>query len=224
MWKKTVVFVVIALVVGVIAVLPAAAADPTWTVVSTNSIGCDNNDTNFTTLISNIASFPTNLRFRTIVDAGGLRYMDEDAGSPSTNGLYSWSLYDSSSGGPTTATFPIPNDTEIVVQLLLIDGIGGPAVTGTIVTIDRCNGGTVTSIVPYGGADGGCTNPLPTSAVVRSLPQGAPAFFAADASTATGFNIPAGTWYVVQTSGDFSQLWIACEAGRVWVPTNAVGP
>lgn len=71
------------------------------------------------------------------------------------------------------------------------------------------------------GAD--CPYPLPVGSVVYNIPAGAPAFFAADLGSGTGFNIPAGTWYVSEFSGDFAKVWIACQASPVWVPANAVG-
>jgi len=206
--------------------VPAVFADsPSWTLISVDGIGCNNSDTRFSMELAGITD-PSTLYWRTIVDAGGNRYMDEDAGTPnsSDNGSYGWSLYNSDSAGPVTANFPLPADTPYTVQLLLVDPASGSAVSGTIVTISKCNGGTVTSIEVLQAPSASCPNPLPTSAVVRNLPLGAPAFYAADASTATGFNIPAGNWYVTQTSGDFTQLWIACQARRVWVPSNAVAP
>ncbi len=199
------------------------ADSPSWTLISVDSIGCAASTVDFTMTLTGV-TFPTTLRFRTIVDAGGNRYMDEDAGTPASNGSYGWSLYNSDSAGPVTAAFPLPNDTPITVQLLLVDGFGGPTVAGTIVTIDRCNGGSVVSIEVLGASSGACTNPLPTNAVIHNLPQGAPAFYAADLNAATGFAVPAGDWYVTQTSGDFTQLWIACQANNVWVPSNAVAP
>lgn len=69
-----------------------------------------------------------------------------------------------------------------------------------------------------------CLHPLPDGSVVRSLPAGAPAFWSPSLEHATGFNIPAGTWWTTGTEGDFTHLWIACQAETVWVPTNAVGP
>ncbi len=72
------------------------------------------------------------------------------------------------------------------------------------------------------GSEGACTNPLPAGSVVYELPAGAPAFFAPNLESQTGFAIPAGTWWITQFSGDFAQVWIACQANLVWVPTNAV--
>ncbi len=68
----------------------------------------------------------------------------------------------------------------------------------------------------------GCTNPLPDGFVVRSVPDGAPAYFAPRLDTYTNFDLPAGTWYVGATSGDFSHVWIACQADLVWIPTANV--
>lgn len=73
------------------------------------------------------------------------------------------------------------------------------------------------------GLGSDCPYPLPVGSVVYNIPAGAPAFFAADLGSGTGFNIPAGTWYVSEFSGDFAKVWIACQASPVWVPANAVG-
>ncbi len=128
------------------------AAGPSWTVVSLNTTGCNSGNIGFTTQVSGITSFPTTLHFRTIVDAGGIRYMDEDAGTPGSNGTYGWHLYFSNSGGPATNAWPIPNDTPITVQFLLINGSGGPTVTSTVVTLSKCNGGTLlASAAPASG-------------------------------------------------------------------------
>jgi len=114
-----------------------------WTVTSLDSIGCNGNDIRFTTELSNV-TFPTTLRFRTLVNAGSTRYMDEDAQEPSSgNGTYLWDLYYSNSGGPATNAWPIPYDTPITVQFQLINGVGGPPVTISEVHLSKCNGGTL---------------------------------------------------------------------------------
>ena len=114
-----------------------------WTVTSLDSVGCNANDISFTMLLSDV-TFPTTLRFRTIVDAGGIRYMDEDAGNPTANGPdNNWRLYYSSTGGPATNAWPIPANTPIAVQFQLIDGIGGPPVYVSAAFITKCNGGAL---------------------------------------------------------------------------------
>lgn len=143
--------VFILLAVLLVGAFGAQAQAGTWYVASLNTLGCANGATNFTTTVAGIPVFPTTLRFRTIVDAGGLRYMDEDAGTPGSNGNYGWSLYNSSSGGPTTATFPIPPNTQINIQFLLINGVGGPTVSAWEVILSQCNGGTMI----YNGLPGG---------------------------------------------------------------------
>lgn len=67
-----------------------------------------------------------------------------------------------------------------------------------------------------------CPYPLPTNSVVYSIPAGAPAFFAPSLDSQTGFNIPAGTWYISEFTGDFAKVWVACQAHPVYVPANAV--
>lgn len=73
--------------------------------------------------------------------------------------------------------------------------------------------------ISFGGA---CTNPLPAGSAIYSVPAGAPAFYAADLSTQTNFNLPAGTWYISEFTGDFAKVWIACAANPIYIPANAV--
>jgi hypothetical protein len=75
-----------------------------------------------------------------------------------------------------------------------------------------------------GGVANACVNFLPDGSVVKSIPAGAPTFYQPDLATQLSFNLPAGTWWTTGTSGDFTQVWIGCEANPVWVPTNAVAP
>ncbi len=69
-----------------------------------------------------------------------------------------------------------------------------------------------------------CPNPLPTSAVLYNIPAGALAFFEPRSDAYTGFDLPPGTWYVTDNENGYAQVWIACQARRVWVPeANVVG-
>lgn len=77
--------------------------------------------------------------------------------------------------------------------------------------------------VPVAPVTSSCSNPLPSSSVVYSVPLGAPAYYAADLQTATNFSLPAGTWKISEFSGDFAKVWIACEASPIWIPRSAVG-
>ena len=71
-------------------------------------------------------------------------------------------------------------------------------------------------------ASGGCSNPLPAGSVVYSVPAGAPTFYDADLGTKTDFDLPAGTWWISEFTGDFAKVWIACEGEPVYIPANAV--
>ncbi len=77
------------------------------------------------------------------------------------------------------------------------------------------------SVVAPGAA--ACTTPLPSGSVIRNVPLGAPTYYEASIGARTTFDLPAGNWYVSQTSGDFAQVWIACQANLVWIPTTALG-
>src|SRR5437899_5525343 len=130
----------------------SAFATPTWTVNSLNTIGCAANATGFTTTVAGYTGGPE--RFRTQVDSGGLRYMDEDAGTL-VNGTFSWHLYTSSSGGPTSGTWPIPAGQPITVNFMFISGAGGPIVFWRQVVLSKCDGGTIVSDQVYLDASSG---------------------------------------------------------------------
>ncbi|MEP7293764.1 MAG: hypothetical protein ABI835_18395 [Chloroflexota bacterium] len=67
-----------------------------------------------------------------------------------------------------------------------------------------------------------CSNPLPAGSVVYSVPAGAPAFYAADLATKVNFNLPAGTWWISEFTGDFAKVWMSCQATPFYIPSNAV--
>ena len=72
-------------------------------------------------------------------------------------------------------------------------------------------------------AGAACAYPLPAGTVVYDVPAGAPAFFEPRLDTQVNFNLPAGTWKIMEFSGDFAKVWIACQAQPIWIPRNAVG-
>ena len=122
-------------------------AVPTWTVNTLNSIGCTAFATNFSTTVAGVTGGGE--RFRTQVDSGGVRYMDEDAGVAASNGGYSWSLYAATSGGPVSGAFPIPAGQPITVNFMFINGAGGPIVFWRQVVLSKCDGGTIVSDQVY---------------------------------------------------------------------------
>jgi hypothetical protein len=74
--------------------------------------------------------------------------------------------------------------------------------------------------VTFGSAD--CPYPLPTGSTIYNVPAGAPAFYEPDLGAQTNFNLPAGTWYISEFTGDFAKVWISCEGSPVYIPANAV--
>ncbi len=68
-----------------------------------------------------------------------------------------------------------------------------------------------------------CPYPLPSGSNQRNVPLGAPAYYDADLGTRVNFDLPAGNWWVTETSGDFVRVWIACQASPVWIPVTALG-
>jgi hypothetical protein len=77
--------------------------------------------------------------------------------------------------------------------------------------------------IVFSGAPGSCIDPLPVGAPIRNVPLGAPAYYEPDLGTLLSFSLPAGNWYVTDTSGDFAQVWIDCNANRIWIPLTALG-
>ncbi|MBK8027465.1 MAG: hypothetical protein IPK19_40295 [Chloroflexi bacterium] len=158
------------------------------------------------------------------VDTAGVYTLDLAVGSGNP------SLYLMSAGFNPAAGFPTclagDNADPISVSFALAANTTYIAVpfddslaqTGATYTLNISGPGNIS----IGGAGVACPYPLPEGSVVYQLPAGAPAFFDADLSTQTNFNIPAGDWYVSEFTDDFAKLWIACQAQPVWVPANAV--
>ena len=74
------------------------------------------------------------------------------------------------------------------------------------------------------GRSDACPNPTPDGFVVRNIPAGALAYFAASPDTYAGFNLPPGTWETGPADNGFVEVWIACQANNIFVPAeNVVG-
>ncbi|MBK8022278.1 MAG: hypothetical protein IPK19_12810 [Chloroflexi bacterium] len=67
-----------------------------------------------------------------------------------------------------------------------------------------------------------CPYPLPSGSAIYSVPAGAPTFFEPRLDAQNNFNLPAGTWYISEFSGDFAKVWMACQAQPFYIPANAV--
>ena len=122
-----------------------------------------------------------------------------------------------------TDPFVLPANTQLTLSVTTYAGAnytGGVAYVSTM-TWD-CTTGAISSLV-NGAPVAACPNPLPSGSTIRNVPLGAPAYFAADAGSLLTFSLPAGNWWVTQTSGDFAQVWIACEANLIWIPVSALG-
>jgi hypothetical protein len=180
-WRKRVLLalgvVTTLLTTTLVAAAPAQAGPPppTWQVESINTVGCASSATQFTMIADNVEGFT--YRARTRVIAGGLVYMDEDAGALGSNGNYGWSLYDSSSAGPVDATFPLAEDTEVRVDFTLEDPIGTAFYSWTVI-FDSCNEGNVL----YNGPTSDI--PVPTTTTTATTPSVAPTTAAAAAPVA----------------------------------------
>ena len=191
-----------------------AVAPISWTVKSLESVSCNSVGINFITTLSGYTGGSE--RFRTTVDAGGNRYMDEDAGTPgSGNGDYPWSLYDSSSGGPTTASFPLPPNTPIVIYFMLIDGPGGSALTDVEYDLPKCGSEPPAPV---------CAS-IPEGAVVGEFTSDAILDWAPGKSTEPNAVVTAGNkaWVLgTDETGQYYQIWWSCQ--HLWVPVGTMAP
>ena len=124
------------------------AAGESVSFVNMLSIGCAGSATGFKWH----ATAPGHYNVHTVVDAGGLRYMNENVPGLIGNVDWPWHIYASTSGGPTTGSFPIPNDTPISIRLEMTNSPGGTPLAGIIITLSKCNGGSVVSVTSiFGG-------------------------------------------------------------------------
>jgi hypothetical protein len=92
-------------------------------------------------------------------------------------------------------------------------------------TFDQLGGNYTLNVTGPGNISLGtpdCPYPLPVGSSVYNIPAGAPTFYDPNLGAQTNFNLPAGTWYISEFTGDFAKVWISCEGSPVYVPANAV--
>lgn len=122
-----------------------------------------------------------------------------------------------------TAPYTLPANTPLTLTVTTYpqpNYQGNPAYISSVTW--NCTTGAVLALsngVPLPS----CPYPLGTGATMRNVPLGAPAYYAADPGTRLTWDLPAGNWWVKQISGDFAQVWIACQATPVWIPVSALG-
>ena len=198
----------------------ASAAGETFKVISVDTTGCASGNFGMTVERANLDG--GTYYVHTVVTVGSLIYMNELA-SISVNGLSGWNVFDNFTYGavPNPGTYPIPAGQTMQLDFTLERPVGTILYTWRLI-VDGCDTGNIQfNGVPTVSAS--CPNPLPVGATVRNVPLGSPVYYAADAGTLLTWSLPAGNWWVTQTSGDFAQVWIACQANRVWIPVTALG-
>lgn len=139
---------------------------PSWAVVDVISTGCNSGDFGFDTVFFNVTS-PAFAH--TTADAGGDRYMNEQFDYIASFGGHTdarpddWFLFDLDDGGasgPTTGTWPIPDDTPVTVNFMIRDAFDGTLQFQRRVVVDGCNTGNIVSNVVVNV--GGPSQPIPT--------------------------------------------------------------
>lgn len=142
-----------------------------------------------------------------------------EGGCNPTVGPITYSLFDTAAGSVCDNNFIPGTENSVACANLLL--------SGAVTCLDEeyyqppsLPVGTARPVcVPRAGA---CPVPLPAGSVVYSVPNGAPTYWAARLDAGTNFNLPAGSWYVSEFSGDFAKVWVACQANMVWIPVSAV--
>lgn len=224
MSKKFVLLFAVVVVLLFAVVLPAFAATNTFTGTLSASDPSFNRNTGNCGGLSGVG---TNVHYQVfsvnVSDSGDYAYYDVgifDA-DPATLDTFV-SFYPSGGFNAADATSGCVDSADDIGTISLAQG----NYTMVVSTFDNGAVGdfefTLTGPGTISIGNGACSNPLPAGSVVYSVPAGAPTFYAADLSTQTTFALPAGTWWISQFSGDFAQVWIACQANSVWIPANAV--
>ena len=119
------------------------------------------------------------------------------------------------------------------IGLYLENGVGAAATTtfdsngsaqlwSDTVGTDCKNSGATFGATVISAGSGGCLNPRPDDAVVYSVPNGAPIYYAASKDTLTNITLPPGTWYITEFGKDYAKVWIACSSPQVYIPIGAV--
>ena len=156
------------------------------------------------------------------IDGSGYDYTDwgsYDTGYIPTMGPITYSVFDTADGDACDNSIGDENSVECSALLL----------SGAVTCLDEdyyqpgsLPVGTAYPVCARPATTASCPYPLPVGSRVYSVPAGAPTFWAASLDAQTTFNLPAGTWYISEFSGDFAKVWIACQARMVWIPANAV--
>ena len=212
-----------AVLAGSIAFSGTFAGDPTMAVVSISTPNC-------------VSQGATQVRY------------DAFPFTVSATGAYSFSAA-STGGAGTLASIYIMNSgfNPAAARVNCIAGANNGSAPGTPTTLNNVNltAGTPYYLVIFDdtfaqttpgynfsangvgdllfGTPGSCIDPLPAGTPILNVPLGAPAYYEPDLGTLLTFSLPAGNWYVTDTSGDFAQVWIDCNANRIWIPLTALG-
>lgn len=119
MLKKSWLFLLPLVAAGLLSTAaPSQAAGENWVVKAVNTVGCGSGDWRLTTVFSGVDG--GRYSAHTVVSAGGLIYMNEDANFAPTDGADEpWDLFATDTYGPTTGTYPIPAGQQMKVTFTL---------------------------------------------------------------------------------------------------------
>jgi len=222
--RRVALFVAVALVVvGLWGNVNAAyAVGETFEVISIDNLGCASGDFEMTIEKTNLDG--ADYTIHTVVNSGGLIYMNEDA-SVSDNGFESWRLFDLFNYGAVAnpGTWPIPAGQELVIDFTVERPKGTVLYAWTLI-VDGCDTGNIS----YNGltspisASGACNLNIPSGSVVGEAPLGAQIYYAP--AQATNLTLNPGTYIVVgqDASETYYKIILACQFR--WVRKDSMQP
>ena len=124
-----------------------------------------------------------------------------------------------------TDPYVLPANTPVT---LTVTTYNGPNFTGGVAYVSSmiwdCTTGAIISLT--NGVPGEtCSNPLPSGSVVGEAPLGAQVYWK-PGEVSPGVVLNPGTYWVVgvDESGDYSQIWLACETDLLWVRSDTLQP
>ncbi len=109
-----------------------------------------------------------------------------------------------------------PQFNPLTFKLTSLAGNGLPE------QVDYVQQGTCAGLPTFSDA---CRTPLPSGSVVGEAPLGAQVYWR-PGELSPGVVLNPGTYWVVgvDASGDYSQIWLACETDLLWVRSDALQP
>lgn len=126
------------LLVAVAPAHEALAAGETFDVIAVTSVGCNENDI-FLTVQSTGFNTANTYYQHTTAASNGLVYMNQHGSFINSNVMGGWAIFNDSTGGPVTGTFPMTPGFPVDIQIVLESPAGFPIYVANV-QLSSCNG------------------------------------------------------------------------------------